>query len=146
MAGGCDAPKQVLHGKVQEHNLNTGRAVEVQCDKGYDLVGEPLVVCIGGNAWSAAFPTCQRERQHLQKRKRTSQNDMISRVPVLCSQALPASSRLEGRGRQAGLPDGLPRRTVGPGHLSPGTRGQRQRQHHLQAGPDLEPHQLRVRK
>lgn len=64
VAKGCDSPKQVLHGKVQEHNLNTGRAVEFQCDKGYNLVGEPLVVCIGSNTWSSTFPTCQREKLH----------------------------------------------------------------------------------
>ena len=63
-AKGCDSPKQLLHGKVQEHNLNTGRAVGFQCDKGYNLVGDPLVVCIGGNAWSSTFPTCQREKPH----------------------------------------------------------------------------------
>lgn len=150
-AGGCDAPKQVVHGRVQEHDLSTGRAVEVQCDKGYDLVGEPLVVCIGGSAWSAAFPTCQRERRRLQERKGRFQNENgFTQLPVLCSQALPASPRLEGRGRRrrrrAGLPGGLPRRTVGPGHLSSGSRGQRQRHHHLQAGPDLEPDQLRLPK
>lgn len=145
-AGGCDAPKQVLHGRVQEHNLNTGRAVEVQCDKGYDLVGEPLVVCIGGSAWSAAFPSCQRERE----RPHRSTNAPLRRKPVhsflpLCSQALPTSPRLEGGDRrQAGPPDGLPCGTVGPGHLSPWSRGQRQRHHHLQAGPDLEPRQLRL--
>ncbi|XP_058479498.1 sushi, von Willebrand factor type A, EGF and pentraxin domain-containing protein 1 isoform X3 [Solea solea] len=58
-ARGCISPKQMLHGKVQEHNLNTGRAVEFQCDKGYKLVGDPLVVCMGGNTWSSTFPTCQ---------------------------------------------------------------------------------------
>ncbi|TMS02358.1 Sushi, von Willebrand factor type A, EGF and pentraxin domain-containing protein 1 [Larimichthys crocea] len=58
-AKGCDSPKQVPHGKVQEHNLNTGRAVEVLCDKGYNLVGDSLVVCMGSNTWSSTFPTCQ---------------------------------------------------------------------------------------
>ncbi|XP_039996882.1 sushi, von Willebrand factor type A, EGF and pentraxin domain-containing protein 1 isoform X2 [Xiphias gladius] len=58
-ARGCDSTKQMLHGTVQEHNLNTGRALEFQCDKGYNLVGDPLVVCIGGNTWSSTFPTCQ---------------------------------------------------------------------------------------
>lgn len=61
-ARGCDSTKQMLHGTVQEHNLNTGRALEFQCDKGYNLVGDPLVVCIGGNTWSSTFPTCQREK------------------------------------------------------------------------------------
>lgn len=56
---GCNSPRQIPHGKVQEHNLNTGRAVEFQCDKGYALVGETLVVCMGGNTWSSSFPTCQ---------------------------------------------------------------------------------------
>ncbi|CAJ1086014.1 sushi%2C von Willebrand factor type A, EGF and pentraxin domain-containing protein 1 [Xyrichtys novacula] len=56
---GCNSPKQMLHGRVQEHNLNTGRAVEFQCDKGYNLVGDSLVVCMGGSAWSSTFPTCQ---------------------------------------------------------------------------------------
>nr|XP_033465702.1 sushi, von Willebrand factor type A, EGF and pentraxin domain-containing protein 1 isoform X2 [Epinephelus lanceolatus] len=59
VAKGCDSPKQMLNGKVQEHNLITGRAVEFQCDKGYSLVGDSLVVCMGGNAWSSTFPTCQ---------------------------------------------------------------------------------------
>lgn len=62
VAKGCDSPKQMLYGKAQEHNLNTGRAVEFQCDKGYNLVGDSLVVCMGGNTWSSAFPTCQREK------------------------------------------------------------------------------------
>lgn len=56
---GCDSPKQMLHGKVLEHNLNTGRAVEFQCDKGYSLLGDPLVVCMGDDTWSSVFPTCQ---------------------------------------------------------------------------------------
>uniref|UniRef100_A0A8C4EGK4 Sushi, von Willebrand factor type A, EGF and pentraxin domain-containing protein 1 n=1 Tax=Dicentrarchus labrax TaxID=13489 RepID=A0A8C4EGK4_DICLA len=55
----CDSPKQIPHGKVQEHNLNTGRALEFLCDKGYNLVGDRLVVCMGGNTWSSTFPTCQ---------------------------------------------------------------------------------------
>ncbi|XP_035004472.2 sushi, von Willebrand factor type A, EGF and pentraxin domain-containing protein 1 isoform X1 [Hippoglossus stenolepis] len=56
---GCISPRQVPHGKVQEHNLNTGRAVEFLCDKGYNLVGDRLVVCMGGSAWSSTFPSCQ---------------------------------------------------------------------------------------
>uniref|UniRef100_A0A3Q3JW62 Sushi, von Willebrand factor type A, EGF and pentraxin domain-containing protein 1 n=1 Tax=Monopterus albus TaxID=43700 RepID=A0A3Q3JW62_MONAL len=59
VARGCNSPKQMLHGKVQEHNLNTGRALEFQCDKGYTLVGDPLVVCMGRSTWSSTFPTCQ---------------------------------------------------------------------------------------
>ncbi|XP_017288668.1 sushi, von Willebrand factor type A, EGF and pentraxin domain-containing protein 1 isoform X3 [Kryptolebias marmoratus] len=56
---GCEGPKQLLHGKVQEHSLNTGRALEFQCDRGYDLVGDHLVVCMGRSTWSSTFPTCQ---------------------------------------------------------------------------------------
>nr|XP_057922474.1 sushi, von Willebrand factor type A, EGF and pentraxin domain-containing protein 1 isoform X2 [Doryrhamphus excisus] len=56
---GCSGPKQIMHGKVQDHNLTTGRAVEFHCDKGYDLVGDSLVLCMGGNTWSSSFPTCQ---------------------------------------------------------------------------------------
>ncbi|KAM4536515.1 sushi, von Willebrand factor type A, EGF and pentraxin domain-containing protein 1 [Odontesthes bonariensis] len=59
VAGGCESPQQLLHGKVQEHHLNTGRALEFQCDKGYNLVGDQLVVCMGSNTWSSTFPTCQ---------------------------------------------------------------------------------------
>lgn len=62
---GCDGPEQMQNGKVQELSLNTGRAVEFQCDKGYDLVGDSLVVCMGGNTWSSSFPTCQRENTPL---------------------------------------------------------------------------------
>ncbi|MEQ2205540.1 hypothetical protein XENOCAPTIV_002618 [Xenoophorus captivus] len=56
---GCDGPKQVLHGRVQEHNLSSGRALEFQCDRGYNLVGDGLVMCMGGNTWSSTFPICQ---------------------------------------------------------------------------------------
>lgn len=117
MAGGCNAPKQVLHGKVQEHILNTGRAVEVQCDKGYDLVGEPLVVCIGGNAWSAAFPTCQRERRHLQKHKRNvserrdltrSRSLQPSAACLLQAGGTRAAGRAPGRTSTSGSRSGSP--------------------------------------
>lgn len=96
-AGGCDPPKQVPHGRAQEHNLNTGRAVEVQCDNGYDLVGEALVVCMGGGAWSAAFPTCQRERRHPQKRKRrlSERNDFKA---TSCSLQPSAARHLQAGG------------------------------------------------
>lgn len=105
VAGGCDVPKHVLHGKAQERNLNTGRAVEVQCDKGYDLVGEPLVVCIGGNTWSSTFPACQREKRHLHKR--TFKGDTIS---SRYSFSQPSAARLlpAGGTTAAGL---APRRT-----------------------------------
>uniref|UniRef100_A0A3Q2PYT7 Sushi, von Willebrand factor type A, EGF and pentraxin domain containing 1 n=1 Tax=Fundulus heteroclitus TaxID=8078 RepID=A0A3Q2PYT7_FUNHE len=56
---GCDSPRQVLHGRVQEHILSSGRVLEFQCDRGYSLVGDGLVMCIGGNAWSSTFPICQ---------------------------------------------------------------------------------------
>ncbi|XP_074555287.1 sushi, von Willebrand factor type A, EGF and pentraxin domain-containing protein 1 [Halichoeres trimaculatus] len=59
VAKGCNSPKQILNGKLQEHNLSTGRAVEFQCDKGYTLVGDSLVACMGGSIWSSPFPTCQ---------------------------------------------------------------------------------------
>ncbi|XP_034532135.1 sushi, von Willebrand factor type A, EGF and pentraxin domain-containing protein 1 isoform X3 [Notolabrus celidotus] len=59
VARGCISPKQIMNGKLQERNLNTGRAVEFQCDKGYNLVGDSLVMCMGGNTWSSTFPTCQ---------------------------------------------------------------------------------------
>lgn len=111
-AGGCDAPKHVLHGKAQERNLNTGRAVEVQCDKGYDLVGEPLVVCIGGNTWSSTFPTCQRERRRLHKH--TFKGDTIS---SRYSSLQPSAARLlpAGGTMAAGL---APRRTSASDSLS----------------------------
>lgn len=136
---------------MQELNLTTGRAAEVQCDKGYDLVGEALVVCVGGGAWSSAFPVCQRESRR--QKNQTKQTHPSGRklhllLPVLLrSQALPASSGLEGRRRRrVGAPDGLPRGAVGPRHLPQGSGGERQRHHHLQAGPDVEPRQLRVPK
>ncbi|KAK1890334.1 Sushi von Willebrand factor type A EGF and pentraxin domain containing protein 1, partial [Dissostichus eleginoides] len=59
VAKGCDSPREVLHGRVQEHSLNSGRAVEFLCDKGYRLMGDSLVVCQGGDTWSSTFPTCQ---------------------------------------------------------------------------------------
>ncbi|KAM6949553.1 LOW QUALITY PROTEIN: sushi, von Willebrand factor type A, EGF and pentraxin domain-containing protein 1 [Aplochiton taeniatus] len=56
---GCNSPKDVVNGKVQEHSLSNGRALEFQCEKGYTLVGDHLVVCTGEGMWSSAFPTCQ---------------------------------------------------------------------------------------
>ncbi|XP_023867076.2 sushi, von Willebrand factor type A, EGF and pentraxin domain-containing protein 1 [Salvelinus sp. IW2-2015] len=56
---GCDIPKELLNGRVQEENLTTGRAVAFQCDKGYALKGDTLVVCMGDGTWSSTFPLCQ---------------------------------------------------------------------------------------
>uniref|UniRef100_A0A3Q2CZJ5 Sushi, von Willebrand factor type A, EGF and pentraxin domain containing 1 n=1 Tax=Cyprinodon variegatus TaxID=28743 RepID=A0A3Q2CZJ5_CYPVA len=56
---GCDSPKQLLHGRIQEHNLGSRHALEFQCDQGYNLVGDGLVMCMGGNTWSSTFPICQ---------------------------------------------------------------------------------------
>lgn len=58
---GCDIPKELLNGRVQEENLTTGRAVAFQCDKGYALKGDTLVVCMGDGTWSSTFPFCQRK-------------------------------------------------------------------------------------
>ncbi|XP_015258798.1 PREDICTED: sushi, von Willebrand factor type A, EGF and pentraxin domain-containing protein 1 isoform X2 [Cyprinodon variegatus] len=55
----CDSPKQLLHGRIQEHNLGSRHALEFQCDQGYNLVGDGLVMCMGGNTWSSTFPICQ---------------------------------------------------------------------------------------
>nr|XP_046184667.1 sushi, von Willebrand factor type A, EGF and pentraxin domain-containing protein 1-like isoform X3 [Oncorhynchus gorbuscha] len=56
---GCDIPKELLNGRVQEQSLTTGRAVAFQCDKGYALQGDTLVVCMGDGTWSSTFPFCQ---------------------------------------------------------------------------------------
>uniref|UniRef100_A0A8C1SBI8 Sushi, von Willebrand factor type A, EGF and pentraxin domain-containing protein 1 n=1 Tax=Cyprinus carpio TaxID=7962 RepID=A0A8C1SBI8_CYPCA len=48
----------LLNGKVQEHNLSSGRALEFHCDKGYTLQGESLVMCVGNGSWSSPFPVC----------------------------------------------------------------------------------------
>ncbi|KAJ3584915.1 hypothetical protein NHX12_013638 [Muraenolepis orangiensis] len=56
---GCVGPEKVPNGRVQEHYLNTGRALEFQCDRGYALAGDSLVVCMGEDAWSSPFPSCQ---------------------------------------------------------------------------------------
>ncbi|XP_045068130.1 sushi, von Willebrand factor type A, EGF and pentraxin domain-containing protein 1 isoform X2 [Coregonus clupeaformis] len=56
---GCNIPKEFLNGVVQEQSLTTGRAVAFQCDKGYTLQGDALVVCMGDGTWSSIFPFCQ---------------------------------------------------------------------------------------
>ncbi|KAG7270324.1 hypothetical protein CRUP_007025 [Coryphaenoides rupestris] len=48
---GCMGPQHIAHGRVQEHQLNSGRAIEVQCDKGYVLAGDPLVSCPTPIGW-----------------------------------------------------------------------------------------------
>ncbi|KAJ8008467.1 hypothetical protein DPEC_G00105120 [Dallia pectoralis] len=58
-AQGCEIPKELLNGRVQEQNLTAGRAVVFQCDKGYSLQGDRLVVCMGDRTWSSSFPFCQ---------------------------------------------------------------------------------------
>ncbi|XP_028973250.2 sushi, von Willebrand factor type A, EGF and pentraxin domain-containing protein 1 isoform X3 [Esox lucius] len=59
VAQGCEMPKELLNGRVQEQNLTSGRAVAFQCDKGYSLQGDHLVVCMGDGTWSSIFPFCQ---------------------------------------------------------------------------------------
>uniref|UniRef100_A0A8C1SDC7 Sushi, von Willebrand factor type A, EGF and pentraxin domain-containing protein 1 n=1 Tax=Cyprinus carpio TaxID=7962 RepID=A0A8C1SDC7_CYPCA len=56
--GGCERITDLLNGKVQEHNLSSGRALEFHCDKGYTLQGESLVMCVGNGSWSSPFPVC----------------------------------------------------------------------------------------
>ncbi|XP_056610750.1 sushi, von Willebrand factor type A, EGF and pentraxin domain-containing protein 1 isoform X1 [Triplophysa dalaica] len=56
--GGCQKVKYFLNGKVQEHNLTSGRAIEFHCDKGYKLQGESLVMCMGNGSWSSPVPRC----------------------------------------------------------------------------------------
>ncbi|CDQ91696.1 unnamed protein product, partial [Oncorhynchus mykiss] len=56
---GCNIPKELLNGRVQEQSLTTGRAVAFQCDKGYALQGDALVACMGDGTWSSIFPFCQ---------------------------------------------------------------------------------------
>lgn len=50
----------LLNGKVQEHNLSSGRALEFHCEKGYTLQGESLIMCVGNGSWSSPFPVCLR--------------------------------------------------------------------------------------
>ncbi|XP_051576791.1 sushi, von Willebrand factor type A, EGF and pentraxin domain-containing protein 1 isoform X5 [Myxocyprinus asiaticus] len=57
--GGCEKPTVLLNGKLQEHNLASGRALEFQCEKGYTLQGESLVMCLGNSSWSSSFPVCK---------------------------------------------------------------------------------------
>ncbi|XP_061107701.1 sushi, von Willebrand factor type A, EGF and pentraxin domain-containing protein 1 isoform X3 [Conger conger] len=57
-AQACEAPREPLNGKMREHSLATGGAVEFQCNAGYTLQGEPLVHCLSNGSWSAEFPAC----------------------------------------------------------------------------------------
>ncbi|XP_067257599.1 sushi, von Willebrand factor type A, EGF and pentraxin domain-containing protein 1 isoform X2 [Chanodichthys erythropterus] len=56
--GGCERITDLLNGKVHEHNLSSGRALEFHCDKGYTLQGESLIMCVGNGSWSSPFPVC----------------------------------------------------------------------------------------
>lgn len=85
VAKGCDGPEQLLHGKVQERSLTTGRAVEFHCDKGYTLIGDPLVVCIGGITWSSTFPTCQRKKPHRNPNTQLDGSKHVCRSKVIAS-------------------------------------------------------------
>ncbi|XP_017574246.1 sushi, von Willebrand factor type A, EGF and pentraxin domain-containing protein 1 isoform X1 [Pygocentrus nattereri] len=55
---GCARPDRILNGKLQEHSLASGKALEFFCDKGYTLQGESLVACMGNGSWSSPFPIC----------------------------------------------------------------------------------------
>uniref|UniRef100_A0A8C1JXS3 Sushi, von Willebrand factor type A, EGF and pentraxin domain-containing protein 1 n=1 Tax=Cyprinus carpio TaxID=7962 RepID=A0A8C1JXS3_CYPCA len=57
---GCERITDLLNGKVQEHNLSSGRALEFHCDKGYTLQGESIIMCVGNGSWSSPFPVCIR--------------------------------------------------------------------------------------
>uniref|UniRef100_A0A8C4GKW0 Sushi, von Willebrand factor type A, EGF and pentraxin domain-containing protein 1 n=1 Tax=Dicentrarchus labrax TaxID=13489 RepID=A0A8C4GKW0_DICLA len=102
LAKGCDSPKQIPHGKVQEHNLNTGRALEFLCDKGYNLVGDRLVVCMGGNTWSSTFPTCQCEKlcTHTETLRGCHTSEQFTGTGVFLTRSCPAPPgwREGGRG------------------------------------------------
>ncbi|XP_076145380.1 sushi, von Willebrand factor type A, EGF and pentraxin domain-containing protein 1 isoform X2 [Alosa pseudoharengus] len=54
----CGGPQELLNGRVLEHSLASGQALGFRCDKGFDLQGEPLVVCMGNGSWSAPLPVC----------------------------------------------------------------------------------------
>ncbi|XP_048039857.1 sushi, von Willebrand factor type A, EGF and pentraxin domain-containing protein 1 isoform X2 [Megalobrama amblycephala] len=58
VSGGCEKITDLLNGKVHEHNLSSGRALEFHCDKGYTLQGESLIMCVGNGSWSSPFPVC----------------------------------------------------------------------------------------
>ena len=53
-------PDHVPHGWVRVHRLSPGHALNFQCDEGYSLSGDALVVCLDGERWRSPFPTCQR--------------------------------------------------------------------------------------
>ncbi|XP_059891766.1 sushi, von Willebrand factor type A, EGF and pentraxin domain-containing protein 1-like isoform X1 [Gadus macrocephalus] len=57
--GGCVEPDHVPHGWVRVHRLSPGHALNFQCDEGYSLSGDALVVCLDGERWRSPFPTCQ---------------------------------------------------------------------------------------
>ncbi|TRY57481.1 hypothetical protein DNTS_014228 [Danionella cerebrum] len=58
VASGCERIKDLLNGKVLEHNLTTGRALEFHCNKGYTLQGESLIMCVGNDSWRSSAPVC----------------------------------------------------------------------------------------
>lgn len=57
---GCEKITDLLNGKLQEHNLSSGRALEFHCDRGYTLQGESIIMCVGNGSWSSPFPVCIR--------------------------------------------------------------------------------------
>ncbi|XP_053715495.1 sushi, von Willebrand factor type A, EGF and pentraxin domain-containing protein 1 isoform X1 [Synchiropus splendidus] len=105
---GCESPKQLLHGNLQEHVMNTGQAVQFQCDKGYTLVGEPLIKCMGGKTWSSPFPTCQPQScpqppgwRDSFRRSRSPEFHVGQSVRVTC----PKGQQLRGSGTITCRPD-----------------------------------------
>ena len=54
-------PETVVNGNVDEVGAGVWR---VTCDRGYTLVGRPVIKCRSGQ-WSASFPSCTGEPQSL---------------------------------------------------------------------------------
>ncbi|XP_031572412.1 low-density lipoprotein receptor-related protein 6-like isoform X2 [Actinia tenebrosa] len=56
----CSKITQLLNGKVGLGCRNIpGGVCNVSCDKGYKLVGEPIMRCLDNGSWTARLPSCK---------------------------------------------------------------------------------------
>uniref|UniRef100_A0AAY4CTR2 Sushi, von Willebrand factor type A, EGF and pentraxin domain-containing protein 1 n=1 Tax=Denticeps clupeoides TaxID=299321 RepID=A0AAY4CTR2_9TELE len=54
----CENLPEFPKGSIVEKNASDGRALSFHCNKGYSLLGAPLVKCMPNGSWNAPFPVC----------------------------------------------------------------------------------------
>lgn len=60
----CETPVTPTHGYLQADNIDHfrgGDVVQFNCDSGYMLEGNPIVICQENSRWSGPPPNCTKK-------------------------------------------------------------------------------------